>query len=270
MGHQPGRGNRVSNRRNSCVGGKRRVRAAASSMASGRPSSRRQMAATAAVLSASRSSPGRTSCALATSRRTASIAVRSMSWAPAPVTGGRSSGGTGIFALAATASGERLVARTVSRWQARIKLAMVYAASTCSRLSSTSSASAWRDARSEGVQGLWSTDSRTPRACCVMVGTSALSLIAARGTNQTPSAKRSVNRAAISRARRVFPMPPGPRRVRTRVWGSSREVRPRSISSSRPTNEVGCGGKLCRCCASPGVVRLLRQSRGNDLKDVLR
>ena len=61
---------------------------------------------------------------------------------------------------------------------------------------------------------------------------------AASETNRTPPDKRASARAAASSARRVFPMPPGPVRVRSRTPGSASVERICSSSRSRPINGV--------------------------------
>ena len=59
--------------------------------------------------------------------------------------------------------------------------------------------------------------SRIPRSAAIVEMTSAGSLIGARSTNQTPSAKSSSSAAATCSARRVLPMPPGPVSVTRRT-----------------------------------------------------
>ena len=94
----------------SASGSSSRVRAAASSIASGRPSSRRQISATAAALPSVRAKPGRTARARSTNSATAGDAASSASGTPAG-SAGSGSGGTGYSRSARSPSTVRLVAR---------------------------------------------------------------------------------------------------------------------------------------------------------------
>ena len=73
----------LDSRSSSAPGSSSRVRAAASSMASGRPSRRRQIATTAAALPSVRAKPGRTARARSTNSATAGDAISSCSGTPA-------------------------------------------------------------------------------------------------------------------------------------------------------------------------------------------
>jgi hypothetical protein len=87
-----------------------RVRTAASSIASGMPSSRRQILATAGAFSEVSSKPGLTSSARSTNNRTASAFRISTKSGESTM----ASGGTPKVTSPATPSGSREVARTVS------------------------------------------------------------------------------------------------------------------------------------------------------------
>ena len=125
--------------------------AAASSIASGNPSSRAQIRTTSSRFSSVSAKSDRTATARATKRRTASESggSRRGEWVGASgcrslardVGAGKESGGTGITRSPETCSGVRLVASTFRLGQAPRRLGMIAAAAaTCSKLSSTSKA----------------------------------------------------------------------------------------------------------------------------------
>ena len=91
-----------------CSGDSTRTRAAASSIASGTPSSARQIAATAAALPASTANPGRAAAARSANKRTASQRATSPASCPAPGAA-TESGGTCQAVSPAMRSGSRLV-----------------------------------------------------------------------------------------------------------------------------------------------------------------
>ena len=117
-----------------------RIRAAASSMASGRPSSRWQMEATSAAFSSVTWNDGRTSCARCSNSLTASEAARADAVRPGPAFGSES-GGTSQLSSPSTPRASRLVASTVSAGQAasRFSVSAAAAPARCSQLSSTTS-----------------------------------------------------------------------------------------------------------------------------------
>ena len=94
-------------------GGRSFERAAASSIASGSPSSRAQICRDAAALPSSSSKPGRRRAARAANSRTASFAASASKLGAASP--GGASGGTGYSCSPRGASGARLVASTSSR-----------------------------------------------------------------------------------------------------------------------------------------------------------
>ena len=117
-----------------------RIRAAASSMASGRPSSRWQMEATWAAFSSVTLKDGRTSCARCSNSLTASEAARADAVRPEPGPAlGSESGGTCQLSSPSTPRASRLVASTVSAGQAasRFSVRLAVAPARCSQLSST-------------------------------------------------------------------------------------------------------------------------------------
>ena len=65
-----------------------------------------------------------------------------------------------------------------------------------------------------------------------------------RSTRNTPSGNRSTWSAAACSANLVFPVPPGPVSVTSRVDGSSSSARTSAICARRPRNDVICVGRL--------------------------
>ncbi len=227
------RGRRGSSRASRAWGARRLLRAAASSIASGSPSSRRHTSATAPAFAAVRVKAGATAWARVAKRRTAAEVA---AWSGDAVAGsGSTSGGTGNWCSPATCRTARLVTSTVSRGQAIISPATVgAAAATCSNLSSRMSMSrrANEAARRSGSDR--SPASRTPSAWAIAGSTSAGSASGARSTNQTPSPNSSPRSAATSTARRVLPTPPGPVRVTRGTSCRSSRARTAASSPSRP------------------------------------
>jgi Tfp pilus assembly protein PilV len=117
-----------------------RVRGAASSMASGRPSSRWQMEATWTAFSSVTRKDGRTSCARCSNSLTASELARAEAVSAEPASGSES-GGTCQLSSPSTPRVSRLVAMTVRAGQAasRLSASTAVAPARCSQLSSTTS-----------------------------------------------------------------------------------------------------------------------------------
>ena len=172
-----------------------RSRAAASSMASGLPSSARQIRTAGPTLLESMVNPGRTAPARSASSRTAPYSMAS----PAVTSGGGSgSAGTGQSVSPITPSGSRLVARmrTSGAAASTRPASSATAAIRCSQLSSTStsrwlaSASVSRSSGGSTVIHTVSADRRasgTPSAASTACGTSSASRTGASGMNQAPS-----------------------------------------------------------------------------------
>ena len=222
-----------------------RTRAAASSMASGRPSSRRTISATAAALSAVSVNPWRTAMARSRNRRTASepaIASRSVAAA-----GGTGSGGTANSCSPAIRSGARLdtIIRSFGAPR-RISATTGAPATTCSKLSRTMSAvrsPKCSTTRWSGVRA----GASSPTAVAIEDAIRSGSVTAARGTNHTPPGLAAITSLATARDRRVLPVPPGPVSVSSRV----RDRRATAAdTSSRPTNDVSCWGRLLGVASS--------------------
>jgi hypothetical protein len=73
-------------------------------------------------------------------------------------------------------------------------------------------------------------------------GTRSGSVIGASSTKNTPSGYDDISLVAASMAKRVFPQPPVPVRVRSRV--ASKRCRIRANSRSRPTKLVSGAGMV--------------------------
>jgi hypothetical protein len=193
------------------------IRAAASSIASGRPSRRRQISFTVA--------------SGATTRPTAR--ARSTNSAAASFCG---SGSSRYSCSPATRSGARLVTSTRNREHApRRPLTRGAASRRCSKLSRKSRSSLPRrnPVRSSGAPIVWATSEAR----------SSGSVSPARDTQKTPSWSLPTSSAATSRPRRVLPVPPGPVSVRRRV--PLETIATSSLSSRwRPTSGIETTGRF--------------------------
>ena len=126
-----------SSRRKIACGGSSLIRAAASSMASGRPSSLRAIAAIAAAFSSSSSKSGTAAAARSANRRTDSQAA-SEAAAGRASSAGTASGGTGHSCSPETRSGERLLTRIrTALVSSSSRVTTGAPSSRCSKLSST-------------------------------------------------------------------------------------------------------------------------------------
>jgi len=239
-------------RASSAWGAKIRTCAAASSMASGSPSSRAQIAATSAAFPAVRAKEGRTACAHCTKRATAG--KRATAAGSAPSAGvGRASGGTGKVCSPRTRSAARLVTSATTPGHAPSSAASAGPApATCSMLSSSSS-------RSLSRKWAWSRSStgcpaasRRPSARAMVGSAKAGSRRAARLTVTTPSAKALSRPATTCWARRVLPTPPGPVSVSRRTSGWRSRCATAASSRSRPSNGVSGAGSASM--NSPGAL----------------
>ena len=193
------------------------VRAAASSTASGRPSTRLQIDST--VVSGTSSRP--IARARSTKRAVAS----------------RSESGSNRYSRSPeTRSGARLVTRIRKPAAAlRTLLTAGAASSRCSKLSSSTSSSLRRRNPRRS--------SRAPIACATSEESSSGSDRPASGTQKTPSLMLPTSSAATCNARRVLPVPPAPVSVSSRVPFESSETSS-SSSSSRPTSALDAIGRF--------------------------
>ena len=232
------------------------LRAAANSMARGRPSSLRQISPTVDALSSVTAKSGATACARAMKRRTESATAIC---AGAVRHSGSSSGGTGNSRSPASRSRRRLVARTVTPRAVASSAARWGAAATRrSKLSRTSRRSlSRRNAASRALAGS-SPVSWTPNTAATVGRTRFGSASGARSTKRTPSINAPAAAAAASRARRVLPTPPGPVRVTS---GTSSRMTNATIAASsfrRPIKRVRGSGSVIPA-SSP---RSIRRGRG--------
>jgi hypothetical protein len=105
---------------------------------------------------------------------------------------------------------------------------------TCSQLSRTSRRSRSARYRRSASDGVAPDRGRTPSTRAVSAATLSGPGAAVRSTSHTPSPRRPICRRASSRAKRVFPTPPGPvsvaRRLRPRISSIDSSSRPRPIS----------------------------------------
>ena len=168
-----------------------RTLAAASSIASGRPSRRRQMASTAAAFASVRLKSGRAAWARLTKSRTAGDKL-ARSAVVASAAGGNGRGGTGKACSPETRSNARLVTKHVRcGHRARSSATSGAASTTCSKLSRMSRASLLcKKCAIPSRSDRWPA-SRTSSACAIAERTRAGSRIEASGTNQMPSGKSS-------------------------------------------------------------------------------
>ena len=218
-----------------------RIRAAASSMASGSPSRRAQISAMAAALSAVSAKAGCRATAWRTNSATAGLRASASSGGSRAMSG-TGSGRTGMHCSPDTCRTAWLVTSSVSAVVDSIRsTSSGAAASSCSKLSRTSSV------RSRIVARTWArrasaTEPRSmrdsPSAWASVGATSAASASEPRLTNDTPPGKSAAASAATCSARRVLPLPPGPASVNTRAPPPRRAPRIAATSASRPIRVV--------------------------------
>ena len=239
------RPNRSARRPSICSTDRTRVLTAASSIASGRPSSRRHRSTTAIRLEAV--SSNRPDAAAARSVKSSTDSLRrSRSRVSSPCARGSSSGGIGMTCSPVMDSGSRLVATTrtpgaASRMSATSSAA---ASSRCSQLSTRSSSfrsRRWERRRVRGSVAAWSRRSKAARTA---LSTRAGSRTSASSTSQAPSGKARARSVPLRIARRVLPTPPGPTRVTRRTVASF--FRSSASSRRRPTKLVASAGRLPR------------------------
>ena len=219
------------------------VCAAASSMASGMPSSRSH------IVAASAESASLQSLAPRSRDRCANSSTAS-AFSPRPSTTG--SGSSGITRSPEIPSRSREVASTRRR-AALERIASTswpHASTRCSQLSSTRSASRCERWAASSSSTVLAPNCGTCSACATAPGTAAGSETESSSTNQHPSRNRLSALAAASAASLVLPMPPGPVMVTRRAVPST----PTTVSSSRdrPTRELRKRGSVPRTGWPPG------------------
>jgi len=207
-------------------------------MASGRPSSRRQISATAAALPSVRANPGCTARARSTNSATAGEDASSASGTVAGPAGS-ASGGTGYSRSARSPSTVRLVAKITTRGQRASSSPRPGAAwITCSRLSRISSHAPPPNVSASASTGEPARARSAPAIRPMAAGTSLGSVTASSGTNTVPAPNQSRSRSPTATASRVLPTPPGPVSVTSRAPGRSTSPATSSIARSRPSSDV--------------------------------
>ncbi len=239
-----------------------RTFAAASSMASGRPSSRRQMSMMSAAFSSVMAKPGLTAAARSTksmqaeersarSRLGDAVGIRRRA-APRRRTPAR----RGSAARCGSSPGTSPAAPPPTG--ARCTGA---ASTICSKLSSTTSTRRPASACAMRSSSAASPLSRMPRAYAIAGTSSPGSRTPSSSTKYVPSGKRSSPRGARSRsASRLLPMPPGPIRLRTRRRVACEQVAHRVRGPPR-ARSWRCTGRGCACRATRLPLRARRRPR---------
>src|SRR5215469_3361682 len=218
-------------------------RAAASSMASGMPSSRRQILATAAAFASVTANPGTTCAARSANKLTAGNRASSATLSGRPACGA-GSGGTASTVSPSMVSASRLVASTRSPPAARSSWSASSAAAStrCSQLSSTSSSCRPARYSASAVAGAYPARSCSPSVPATAWATSAWSRSWSSWTSHTPSRNARASPAAARSASRVLPTPPAPVSVTSRESASSRLTS--ASSPRRPTKLVTSAGRF--------------------------
>ena len=248
----------------SWCGARTRSAAAASSIASGIPSSRRQIFAARAALVGVASISGRLTAARARNRATAGL--RMSSSGSASVSGGTGSGSTHTTRSRGTPIAIRLVARIVRPGvRARRSASAGAAERTCSTVSRTSRLGARPSASASDSMRVRPGSSGTPIAPAMAGTTSEASLTPSSGTNATRPSRRTSALRVTSTASRLLPTPPMPAsvtNVRSRPM-TSRRIAARS--ASRPIS--GASGDSATAPGQHGSTRDVRGawSRGPGL-----
>ena len=225
-------------------------------MASGRPSSRRQISATASAFSLVSSKPGAAASARSTNSRTEAYCRRSASGGPQAVqVNGVGSGATGNSCSPLSRSTVRLVTSTTSPAAAVRSSATSGAATvTCSKLSSSSTTCrARRYVLTSAISGPPEVLSLSPAAMAAT--TRSACRTGAKSTKRTSWAKLDPSRPATSSASQLLPTPPGPVRVTRRTPSRSTSSLAASASRSRPTNSVVGAGSADAAPPAPGQPR---------------
>ena len=242
----------VVSRARSVSGSSIRVRAAASSMASGTPSSRRQISTTAEALRSVRANPGRTARARSTNSASAGADARSSIGLVAA--SGRGSGGTRYSHSARSPSTVRLVARISTPGQrARSSPRSRAESTTCSRLSRMSShgLSPRYSTRASSGESVPAKSAPTARA---MAGTTRSGCTTdANETYAVPEPTRSRRYSPTATPSRDLPIPPGPVRVTRRTSGRPSRPVTSPMACSRPMSDVVSTGSGTGFRDDPGA-----------------
>ena len=232
------RGSRRSSRVSRAAGGRSLTRTAASSSASGSPSTRRQISATGAAVTSVRANEGAPAWARSTNRRTAATSATPSDGVLDPAAG-TANGPTGSSRSPRSRRRARLVARTVRSGLAGSDPPISdIAGNTCSQLSRTSSNCLPATALLSTSTSACSPRSRTPSAPATSAGTSAGSRSGASSTQVTPS-RTSPPSGGDCQRQAGLSTPPGPVSVSSRVSGCRSNAQIAATSRSRPTSGVG-------------------------------
>lgn len=227
--------------------------AAASSIASGSPSNRAQIATTAATFEGSRVKSARTARARSTNKRTAGLSPTPLRSKVPP--GGRSGSGSVPSAYSCsppTWSAAWLDARIDSVGaRSRSERTIDPAPASCSRLSRTSSVFRAATCSARRSSGSLAVAMSSRRARRISTGMRSASVRASRGTNATSVVSAPTTARAISWTSRVLPVPPEPVTVTSRASVSS--CCTASTSASRPTIVVRCPGRFVTVRASERI-----------------
>ncbi len=227
------------------------TRAAANSIASGIPSSRRQISTTAGALSGVRENELNTALARSTNSRTASVeptsanhsVVGSPGRSMADADGGNARDGTCNSVSPRTPRASRLVQTIVKVGQEtrRFSTRPATAPMRCSQLSRRMRSDLDRRKSITASNSERPGSSRTPSTRAASLTTRSACPIGASSTSHAPS-YRSKIRAATSSISRVFPAPPVPMRLTSRC--DPRRSSRSASSASRPTKLVRLVGRL--------------------------
>jgi hypothetical protein len=219
------------------------MRAAASSIARGSPSRRTQISAMVRALASVSWKLGLMARPRCTKRVQAAYCART-SLVGRCFRSGRGSGETANSRSPCSRSGARLVTSRCRFGQAANRSASLgAAASTCSKLSSSSRRECSPSARCTSSSTVRAAVSRRPSAWAMAGSTRSGSLMAARGTKQTLPAKSGRKSRATASKRRVLPTPPGPVRVSRRTSGRRSKAVSWVSSCSRPSRGVSGSGR---------------------------
>jgi hypothetical protein len=227
-------------------------------MASGRPSRRWQILATAPMVGSVTAKPGTTCPARWANKLTAGNRISSAAVSCRPGSGA-ASGATGTTVSASMFSDSRLVATTRSPPAARssMSVSLATASTRCSQLSSTSSScrsATWSASAVSGAACAW-----RPRPPATASATSISSRSWSSWTSHTPSRNARREPAATRNASLVLPTPPTPVSVTRRHPDSSRLTS--ATSSRRPTKLVSSAGIL-PAARPPAAITIQRYAGG--------
>ena len=229
--------------------------AAASSIASGRPSRRPHTSATARAFSSFSSKAGSAARARATKSATASLAASSSNEA-CPCRRRKRQGRNRVRVLAGQSKrGTASRKHQQPGGRARSRATSSTSGRSCSRLSRTRS-SLFSRRNSPTASSSDALLSATSKVWAIAAASNRGSRTAARSTKTAPSRSSCPSSSAAASARRVLPVPPGPVRVTSRTSSRRSSAVIAATSSRRPRSGVGGAGSSTRArSGSSGAVR---------------